>query len=78
MHKAYRLAEHAPQLGRLKEYSLKFGGRVDFIDIEKGIIYELKPNNARAIASGKRQLERYRIAAEKQFEKPFSGILDTY
>ncbi|MDT3368956.1 MAG: hypothetical protein LIR40_09965 [Bacteroidota bacterium] len=42
---------------RIKEYMLPSRKRIDFIDLEKKIIYELKPNNPRAIKQGDKQLK---------------------
>ena len=53
MHKAY----HAGEIG--KEFRLPSGRRIDYLDINNGIIYELKPNNPRAIKQGERQLRMY-------------------
>ena len=53
MHKAY----HAGEIG--KEFRLPSGKRIDYLDINNGIIYELKPNNPRAIKQGERQLRMY-------------------
>ncbi|HEX8695960.1 MAG TPA: RHS repeat-associated core domain-containing protein [Longimicrobium sp.] len=50
----------------------------DALDRARGIIRELKPNTPRAIARGRRQLQRYVEAAERAFKKPFEGHLDTY
>ena len=43
----------------LKEFRLPSGKRIDFLDPANGIIYELKPNNPRAIRMGQKQLETY-------------------
>ncbi len=59
MHKNWDYGE-----GIEKEVSLGKGNRADAIDFENHIIYELKPNNPRAIARGNKQLERYKKAAE--------------
>ena len=53
MHKTY----HAGEMG--KEFRLPSGRRIDFLDIDNGIIYELKPNNPRAIKQGEKQLQMY-------------------
>ena len=60
---------------------LPSGRRIDFLDVEKGIIYELKPNNPRAIREGLKQIEVYREELKSLPE--FQGInwravLDTY
>lgn len=45
--------------GVLKEKRIAPGSRVDGIDWANRIVYELKPNNPRAIQRGLRQLDRY-------------------
>jgi len=54
MHRSYKLG-----IPGFKEYRLPSGRRIDFFDPINGIIYELKPNNPRAIKLGQRQLELY-------------------
>lgn len=75
MHKMY----HPGEIG--KEFRLLSGKRIDFLDINKGIIYELKPNNPRAIQQGQRQLDMY--LKELQSIPEYKGfnwktVLDTY
>lgn len=60
MHASYRLAEHAPELGRFKEFRLPSGRRIDFLDASSGTIFELKPFNPRGMSAGPKQLEMYR------------------
>ena len=48
----------------IKEYRLPSGRRIDFLDIPNATIYELKPNNPRAIKVGMKQLERYKKELE--------------
>ena len=62
----------------LKEQHIAPGCRVDGIDMEKGIIYELKPNNSRAISRGYKQLDRYILAASQRFGGVWIGKLITY
>ena len=50
---------------RIKEFVLKGVGRVDFIDLEKKITYELKPNNPRAIQEGVRLIQTYKAGIER-------------
>ena len=45
--------------GVAKEQRIGPGARVDGIDFKNHIVYELKPNNPRAIQKGLRQLDRY-------------------
>ena len=42
-----------------KEFRLLSGKRIDFLDVQNGIIYELKPFNPRAMQQGQRQLNMY-------------------
>jgi RHS repeat-associated protein len=76
MHKTYKLGANG-----FKEFRLPSGMRIDFLDIENGIIYELKPFNPRAIQAGQRQLQMYK---EELMTMPqFKGInwrtvLETY
>jgi hypothetical protein len=41
-------------------------------------MYELKPNNPRAMAQGHRQLAIYLAEVEKHFGKGWTTVLDTY
>lgn len=81
MHKAYKAGLHNPAQQMFKEYVLPSGRRIDFLDASKGIIYELKPFNPRAMQQGQRQLNMY--MQELQTMPEFKGInwktvLDTY
>ena len=53
--------------GTLKEQTIAPGCRVDGIDFENHIIYELKPNNPQAAIRGWNQLDRYTSAASRRF-----------
>ena len=55
-----------------KEFILPSGRRIDFLDVRNGIIYELKPNNPRAIRMGYEQLEKY--MEELKTMPEFKGI----
>jgi len=72
MHAAYKADVVNPALGRFKEFRLKSGRRIDFLDVPNQTIYELKPNNPRQIAAGKRQLQDY--LSELQADPRFKGI----
>ncbi len=81
MHKAY----HAGKVG--KEFRLLSGKRIDYLDIQNGIIHELKPFNPRAMKAGQNQLNMYlkelQSPAMLQKYPEFRGInwktvLDTY
>jgi hypothetical protein len=80
MHKAYK-AGLADKVNTFKEFVLPSGKRIDFLDVKNGIIYELKPNNPRAILQGQKQLQMY--MQELQGMPKYQGIqwktvLDTY
>ena len=64
--------------GVLKEQKIAPGCRVDGIDFSNRIIYELKPNNPKAIARGMNQLNRYISAASQQFGGKWTGVLKLY
>ena len=64
--------------GVLKEQTIAPGCRVDGIDFNNHIIYELKPNNPQAIARGMNQLNRYTSAASQQFGGTWTGVLKLY
>ena len=57
-----------------KEQRIGTGARVDGIDRANKIVYELKPNNARAIRRGIRQLGRYLDILGEEW----MGVLVTY
>jgi RHS repeat-associated protein len=71
MHKAYKI-DVANGVSKIKEFRLPSGKRIDFLDIENGIIYELKPNNPRSILGGNKQLQMY--LNEIQSMPRFKGI----
>lgn len=55
--------------------------RIDFIDIVNGKVYELKPNNPRAIREGQKQLQIYieELKTIPDFKGiNWEGILETY
>ncbi len=54
-------------------------GRADAVDTGNYIVYELKPNNTRAIRQGWKQLNRYVAALEQAFPgSKWIKILITY
>ena len=61
-----------------KEYSLPGVGRADAVDFVNRIVYELKPDNARAIKQGWIQLNNYASALESRFGGTWIRILETY
>lgn len=64
--------------GVQKEVTIAKGCRVDGIDFNNKIIYELKPNNPQAIAKGMKQLERYTTAANQSYGGEWTGVLKLY
>ncbi len=74
-HKNYRAA-----VGEAYDTNFRLPSRrkPDALDVEKGIVRELKPNNPRAIQRGERQIERYRRELEQMFDKSFDTFIDTY
>ena len=60
-----------------KEVTIPGAGRADGIDYINRIVYELKPNNPRAIRQGWKQLNRYVNELEKDGSK-WIRILITY
>lgn len=79
-HKAYMAEQHNGN-NKIKEFRLPSGKRIDFLDIENGIVHELKPYNPRSIKAGNRQLNGY--IEELKTMPRFKGIswkpkLDTY
>jgi hypothetical protein len=66
MHKLYK-ADIADGITKFKEFVLPGRRKIDFLDFDTKTIYELKPNNVRAIKAGLRQLERYKKEIEKLY-----------
>ncbi|WHY01333.1 DNRLRE domain-containing protein [Neobacillus sp. DY30] len=77
MHKSYKVDDVLEGV-REKEFRLPSGKRIDFIDFEKKIIYELKPYNPRAMRQGNRQLERYKKEVEEIYGGDWKTKLDVY
>ena len=80
MHTKYR-ADQVLEDVREKEYLLPSRRRIDFIDFENHIIYELKPNNPRAIKQGYKQLDMYlqEIMSMSKYSKyDWKTVLETY
>ena len=77
MHKAYKAEEVVPGV-KMKEFVLPSGNRIDFIDLAEKIIYELKPNNAKAIREGTKQLAKYLKEVESIYGEGFKTVLDKY
>jgi Restriction endonuclease fold toxin 9 len=76
-HKNYKSLD-ANGIDKVKEYGKIPGIRPDYVDFNTNTIYELKPNNPRAIAKGNRQLNKY----VKEFQNIRGGtwkkVLDLY
>jgi hypothetical protein len=66
VHRAYK-ADMVDGVAKFKEFRFATGRRADFIDFKEGIIYELKPNNARGVRVGTQQLQLYLRDAQQQF-----------
>jgi hypothetical protein len=64
--------------GYEREFRRVPGIRPDAVNVEEGIVKELKPNNTQAISRGLQQLERYAVELERVFGKPFRRFLDLY
>ena len=77
VHKEY-MSDVADDVNKIKEYVLPSGKRVDFIDFENKIVYELKPNNPNQIRKGTKQLAGYLEEIETVYGKGWSSVLDTY
>ena len=77
VHKEY-MSDVADDVNKIKEYVLPSGKRVDFIDFENKIVYELKPNNPIQIRKGTKQLAGYLEEIETVFGNGWSSVLDTY
>ena len=77
VHKEYKIND-VDNIDRYKEYVLPSGKRVDFIDFENQIIYELKPNNPKQIKLGKKQLQGYIDEMKSIDGGDWKGVLDTY
>ena len=72
----HKMMDYGP--GVKKEMTIAPGCRVDGIDFNSRIIYELKLNNPQAIARGIKQLNRYTEAASQQYGGTWTGVLRLY
>ena len=61
-----------------KEVTIPGAGRADGVDFLNHIVYELKPNNPRAIRQGWRQLTKYANALEQLDYGNWLRVLVTY
>ena len=78
MHKSYKLAEHAPEFGKFKEFTGIKGIRPDFVDFSTKTIYELKPFNTRGIQGGIKQLGKYQSLFEQNYGGVWKTVLEHY
>ena len=78
VHAGYKVAEHAPALGRFKEFTGIKGIRPDFVDFGTKTIYELKPFNPRGIQLGAKQLNNYKSLFEQNYGGTWKTVLDHY
>jgi hypothetical protein len=76
MHKAYKVDADG-----IKEFRLPSGKRIDFLDINNGTLYELKPFNPRGIQMGTKQLNTYmqKLQTMPRFQGyQWTTVLDFY
>lgn len=80
VHKSYKAAI-ADKIDLHKEFRLPSGCKIDFLDIKNYKVYELKPNNPRAIKAGIKQLNNYieELKHMPEFKnKNWEGVLEVY
>ena len=75
-HSLYKINEVSSSLK--KEFKFDNGLRADAIDFKNKVIYELKPDNNKAIQKGVNQVNKYVQQAQKQFGGTFKGVVETY
>lgn len=84
VHKEYKFFDEVKNVREKEFYIPGTRKRIDFIDFDKGIIYELKPNNPKSIAAGKIQAQGYidelkkLIQYDSRFDRNWKYIIDTY
>ncbi|MBX3360286.1 MAG: hypothetical protein KF912_10440 [Phycisphaeraceae bacterium] len=74
-HREYRAKKEAE--GCRTEFPVP-GGRIDALDENKRVIYELKPNSPSGRYKGLKQLQRYKEAMEQKTGKKWKTQLDLY
>jgi len=74
--RAHKLEPVRP--GEIPEYPTPSGKRMDRYNPEIGHIREIKPNNARQIRKGKKQVEGYRVEMEEVTGKPHTTEVTPY
>jgi hypothetical protein len=67
-----------PGEGFEKEVTLPSGKRADAVNLETKQVKELKPDNARAVKRGEKQVEGYRQEFEKEHGGDWTGSVETY
>jgi RHS repeat-associated protein len=77
MHSIYKSGE-VDGINTFKEFTGVKGIRPDFVDFGTKTIYELKPNNARALQQGLNQLNNYKTLFEQQYGGTWKIVLDHY
>jgi len=76
MHKDWDYGQNGTTI--FKEFSIPGVGRIDAVDFGNRIVYELKPNNPRAIRQGWKQLNKYVSALEELYGGSWIKILEIY
>lgn len=77
IHKLYGAAEK-DGVDLVQEFVLDSGRRIDYLDKVSRTIYELKPNNARGIRAGMKQLSSYQSQLEATLGGKWNIKLDLY
>ncbi|MBL9179823.1 MAG: hypothetical protein JNM65_17315 [Verrucomicrobiaceae bacterium] len=67
-----------PGEGFEKEVTLPSGKRADAVNLETKQVKELKPDNARAVKRGEKQVEGYRQELQKEHGGDWTGAVETY
>lgn len=68
IHKGYKVGMPG------KEYDKIKGIRIDYLDMDNKVIYELKPFNPRSVKQGVRQLEKY----NQKLDGGYKMVLEVY
>jgi RHS repeat-associated protein len=77
-HANYGTALGGKKAGYQTEFTLPSGKRADAVNFGKREVRELKPDNARAIKRGTKQVEAYRQELEKEYGGKWTAAVDTY
>ncbi len=72
-HKAWDAGE-----GFVKEFRLPSGRRADAVNFGARVVKELKPDNARAVRAGLKQVEQYAKELSEMTAEAWKGIVETY